>query len=173
MALGREGPTVQMGASIAHDIAPWLVQGDEDDPYLTLLAQELDRRDEHDRYRAMPFSAACCFQRQHETCGTPSEALVVMRWPARHLIWRTALLPVVHRLLAHGRRLLHDPRHVTRFHLRPRGPDAISICDLRCLVRNVATAHAWRAIALVSMGVGIATALARFAMSCFIEIASR
>ena len=30
MALGREGPTVQMGASIAHDIAPRLVQNKED-----------------------------------------------------------------------------------------------------------------------------------------------
>ena len=30
MALGREGPTVQMGASIAHDIAPRLVQSKED-----------------------------------------------------------------------------------------------------------------------------------------------
>lgn len=31
MALGREGPTVQMGASIAHYIAPRLVQGKEDE----------------------------------------------------------------------------------------------------------------------------------------------
>lgn len=31
MALGREGPTVQMGASIAHYLAPRLVQGKEDE----------------------------------------------------------------------------------------------------------------------------------------------
>ena len=31
MALGREGPTVQMGASIAHIIAPWFVRREDDE----------------------------------------------------------------------------------------------------------------------------------------------
>jgi CIC family chloride channel protein len=31
MALGREGPTVQMGASIGHIIAPWFVQSQDDE----------------------------------------------------------------------------------------------------------------------------------------------
>jgi CIC family chloride channel protein len=31
MALGREGPTVQMGASIAHIIAPWFVRNKDDE----------------------------------------------------------------------------------------------------------------------------------------------
>jgi len=37
MALGREGPTVQMGASLAHIIAPWLVR-DEADQRVVLAA---------------------------------------------------------------------------------------------------------------------------------------
>jgi len=37
MALGREGPTVQMGATIGHIIAPWLVR-DKDDRRLVLAA---------------------------------------------------------------------------------------------------------------------------------------
>ncbi len=37
MALGREGPTVQMGASIGHIVAPWFVT-DRDDEWVVLAA---------------------------------------------------------------------------------------------------------------------------------------
>ena len=37
MALGREGPTVQMGATIGHIIAPWIVR-EEDDHRVVLAA---------------------------------------------------------------------------------------------------------------------------------------
>jgi chloride channel protein, CIC family len=37
MALGREGPTVQMGASIGHIVAPWFVT-DRDDERVVLAA---------------------------------------------------------------------------------------------------------------------------------------